>query len=96
MNKADNLPMSAEEWFEENYKGYSITQIRNTTLMNGYAEYREKFLLSHHINVLAERIAEKTQRVDIQGHGVCDVIDKKEILKIAKDYINELNLQSSK
>lgn len=46
--KADNLPMSAEEFFFEELKEdlYSTPQF-----MEMYANY----LLSHHINVLAER-----------------------------------------
>lgn len=85
-NKKEPL-MSSEEWYDsETEQGYVFMD------MFDFATQYSDQILSQRIDELAERIAEKTQRVDIQGHGICDVIDKSSILKIANDFKNELNL----
>ncbi len=127
MNKADNLPMSAEEASKEyaiksfiwpiNKSGEKQSIPIGQKVPKGYAKHtkeaskhflvgakwHEENVLSHHINVLAERIAEKAKTVC--GYGDCDMpycdmqcqaVDSNSIREIAKDYINELNLQSSK
>lgn len=88
--KADNLPMSAEKWvIAQDPKKFNIEFDNIYLIMDAYANY----LLSHHINVLAENIAENAELEGDEGSDFTGIsLDKNSIRKIAKDYINELNL----
>ena len=78
MNKADNLPMSASEflhkiYFEKrkNTKAGEFYPEPVTTEKIKECEAYSNYLLSHHINVLAERIAEKAQLNDDCNNWNC-------------------------
>lgn len=86
-NKKEPL-MSADGFYKTLNENYTITE-----LMQEYSNY----LLSHHINLLAERIVENYSISYMTDDGIqTSKLKKEKVIKIANDYINELNLQSSK
>jgi hypothetical protein len=84
-NKKEPL-MSAELYYDNN----NTHKITTTELMQKYAND----LLSNHINVLAERIADEYEFSYMTDDGIqTSKLKKEKVLKIANDYKAELNLQ---
>ena len=102
--KQETLEEVAGKFYSEQSEAYEdeIEAVFDTSryLVEGFiagAKWHEENVLSNHINVLAERIADNYSISYMTDDGIeTSKLKKEKVLKIANDYINELNLQSSK